>query len=222
MAKSISELLFPAQPKQRVLDELGRVESLLDEIAIFIFGKLDKPKLITAVHANDTEYLNSFQKELCAKSLRDIELAKGLIINWDDMVGAYELIAKVNFNRGVLLEEYFKSQQAKENSRIGGGNKLGYEGPIKQYVRRACEQLCLDELPVKQAAAIIAKLFENSEELEIYRAGEICPIEVIEYDRDTGTLFYFDRRAPDKQKKPVDDKRLRKLITEIREPKKSE
>jgi len=204
------------------LDELGSVESLLDEIAIFIFGKLDKPKLIAAVHANDTEYLNSFQKELCAKSVRDIELAKGLVNNWDDMVGAYELIAKVNFNRGVLLEEYFSSEQKIEQSRNGGGNKLGYEGPIKQYVRRACEQLCLDKLPVKQAAARIAKLFEDSAELEIYHPGEICPIEVIEYDRDTGTLSYFDRRAPDKQKSPVDDKRLQKLIRQIREPKKSE
>jgi|GEM_PF-4491335 len=140
MTKSLTEyLLSPVSPKQNVLDDLNRVENLLDEITIYTFGELDKPKLIDAVHSNNTEYLNSFQKKLCAESVRDIKLAKGLVNNWDDLLGAYKLIARINFNRGVLLEEYSQTKQISEkmsiNASKGHANNKAIKEDAIQYYR---------------------------------------------------------------------------------------
>jgi hypothetical protein len=105
-------------------------------------------------------------------------------------------------------------KKQKERGARGGKNKAGYEGPIKQYVRRCCDEFGLEQLKPKQAAARIINLFENEEELEPYHSGETCPIVVLSFDRDTQTLIYSESGKSEKEK-TADFDRITRIIRDL-------
>lgn len=114
------------------------------------------------------------------------------------------------------------TQLQKKHGQSGGKNKAGYISPIKQYVKRCCEEYLLDGLTTKQAAARIIKLFEDDEEQEPYHSGEICPIVVVRFDRDTQTLSYSETGKPNKVE-TKDFEEITRIIRDLRKlkPKKT-
>lgn len=106
----------------------------------------------------------------------------------------------------------------KQRGQNGGKNKAGYLSPIKQYVKRCCDEYLLNELIPKQAAAKIIELFENETEQEPYHDGETCPIVVFKYDRDTKTLDYFEPGKPEKIKQ-INFDGITRIIRDLRNPK---
>jgi hypothetical protein len=201
--------------------ELSALEVRVNQDIFKHFGEVNYKKLMDASGTYDDDYLGTEARLNCAHAVAGL-IAARTALNERNIEGTLYAMKHVTHFWSLVFGFEQQKLRLDNVSSKGGGAKRGYESPIKQYIRKACKELCLDKLPIKQAATRIAELFANGDELDIYHLGEICPIEVIGYDRDTGTLSYFDRRAPDKQKSPIDDKRLQKLIREIREPKKSE
>jgi hypothetical protein len=111
----------------------------------------------------------------------------------------------------------------KQNGGKGGGAKKGHESPIKQCVRLALERLDLGGEPDlgRVALKILKKLASDIDSLgfddedEIYKHGEICPIEAKEYNRSTRTLAYYDRTKPNKPRE-INFKRMKAVIKEIK------
>jgi hypothetical protein len=91
--KSLVDYLFepPITAKQRSLNELDKIKSLF----------LKSADGIRTVTKNSHHY-----KSLFNDCLKDITKAENLLNNWDDVAGANDLIAKINFNRGLLWERY--------------------------------------------------------------------------------------------------------------------
>ena len=87
-----------------------------------------------------------------------------------------------------------------------------------QTAKRCCEEYSLDGLAPKESAARIVKLFEDEEEQEPYHSGEICPIVVVEFDRDTLILNYSENGKPDKVK-TTDFEKITRIISDLRNPK---
>jgi hypothetical protein len=104
---SLVDFLFkqPITDKQRALNELEKIKSLFSNSA-------DGIKSITK---------NShYHKSLFNDCLSDITKAENLLNNWDCVTGANDLIARINFKRGILWGRYLELSINKEKSSKGG------------------------------------------------------------------------------------------------------
>jgi len=157
---------------------------------------------LTLIEAGQLSYfLDTGQTEKAIISMANL-LACGLLYSDQDKEGA----------NAVLINRY------KKQGSNGGKGKLGYENPIKKYIRKACKHLNIDGLTIKEAAADIIQLFEDDDELEVYQHDESCPIALKKYDPVKKIISYCDIAKPDITK-TIDFDRLQVIIREIRNPK---
>lgn len=128
---------------------------------------------------------------------------------------------------------------ANVSGKKGGEGKLGYELPIKKFIKLLYKKYVTPEATAKVAATEIFnriedesyeelyhkyesplieidKCIENESYGELYRSNEVPPIEIDKCIEDTFTIKYIDNDNKEKRVQELPFNRLKGYIYEIR------